>query len=52
MLQGLNLEFANFLTIAFKAGTAKENAEKALALALNNLRAHYALGINDFYTLK
>lgn len=50
LLQGLNLEFANFLTIAFKANTVKENAEKALALDPNNLRAHYARGINDFYT--
>ncbi|WP_310398087.1 hypothetical protein [Hymenobacter sp.] len=52
LLQGLNLEFANFLTMPFKAGTVKENAEKALALAPNNLRAHYARGINDFYTPK
>ncbi|MBC8084670.1 MAG: hypothetical protein H7Z21_15845, partial [Hymenobacter sp.] len=52
LLQGLNLEFANFLTIPFKAGAVKENAEKALALAPNNLRAHYARGINDYYTPK
>lgn len=52
LLQGLNLEFASFLTIAFKASTVKENAEKALALAPDNLRAHYARGINDFYTPK
>ena len=52
LLQGLNLEFANFLTIAFKAKTVKENAEKALALAPDNLRAHYARGINDHYTPK
>ena len=52
LLQGLNLEFASFLTVAFKAGTVKENAEKAVALAPNNLRAHYARGINDFYTPK
>jgi tetratricopeptide (TPR) repeat protein len=50
LLQGLNLQFANFLTIAFKAGTVKENAEKAVALAPDNLRAHYARGINDYYT--
>lgn len=50
LLQGLNLEFASFLTIPFKANTVKENAEKALTLAPNNLRAHYARGINDFYT--
>jgi hypothetical protein len=52
LLQGLNLEFASFLTIPFKAGTVKANAEKALALEPNNLRAHYARGINDFYTPK
>lgn len=52
LLQGLNLEFANFLTIAFKAGIVKENAEKAVALAPGNLRAHYARGINDYYTPK
>ncbi len=52
LLQGLNLEFASFLTVAFKAGTAKENAEKAVALGPNNLRAHYARGVNDFYTPK
>jgi tetratricopeptide (TPR) repeat protein len=50
LLQGLDLEFASFLTIPFKANTVKENAEKALALDPNNLRAHYARGINDFYT--
>lgn len=50
LLQGLNLEFASFLTIPFKANAVKENAEKALALDPNNLRAHYARGINDFYT--
>ncbi|HEX8329532.1 MAG TPA: hypothetical protein VF629_18485 [Hymenobacter sp.] len=52
LLQGLNLEFANFLTIPFKAGAVKESAEKALTMAPNNLRAHYARGINDFYTPK
>ncbi|GAA4009908.1 hypothetical protein GCM10022408_22600 [Hymenobacter fastidiosus] len=52
LLQGLNLEFASFLTVAFKAGTVKENAEKAVALAPDNLRARYARGINDYYTPK
>lgn len=52
LLQGLNLEFASFLTVAFKANTAKENAEKAVALAPDNLRAHYARGVNDFHTPK
>ncbi|MBC8081916.1 MAG: tetratricopeptide repeat protein [Hymenobacter sp.] len=52
LLQGLNLEFANFLTVAFKAATVKENAEKAVAMAPGNLRAHYARGINDYYTPK
>jgi hypothetical protein len=52
LLQGLNLEFANFLTVAFKAGAVRENAEKALALAPDNLRAHYARGICDYYTPK
>ncbi|UOG75599.1 hypothetical protein MTX78_03160 [Hymenobacter tibetensis] len=52
LLQGLNLKFASFLTVAFKAGTVKENAEKAVAMAPDNLRAHYASGINDFYTPK
>ena len=36
----------------FKAGAVKESATKALALAPNNLRAHYARGISDFYTPK
>ncbi len=52
LLQGLDLEFASFLTVAFKAATVKENAEKAVAMAPNNLRAHYARGINDYYTPK
>ncbi|HEX8426712.1 hypothetical protein [Hymenobacter sp.] len=52
LLQGLNLEFASFLTVAFKANTTKENAEKAVTLAPGNLRAHYARGVNDFYTPK
>lgn len=52
LLQGLNLEFANFLTVAFKAGAVRENAEKALSLAPDNLRAHYARGICDYYTPK
>ena len=50
LMQGLNLEFASFLTMPFKAGAVKQNAEKALALAPNNLRAHYVRGISDFYT--
>ncbi|UOQ66877.1 hypothetical protein [Hymenobacter volaticus] len=52
LLQGLNLEFASFLTVVFKANTAKDNAEKAVALAPDNLRAHYARGVNDFHTPK
>lgn len=52
LLQGLNLEFTNFLTVAFKATTVRENAEKALALAPGNLRAHYARGLTDYYTPK
>lgn len=52
LLQGLNLQYANFLTVVFKANTAKDNAEKAVALAPDNLRAHYAKGVNDFHTPK
>lgn len=52
LMQGLNLKFAGFLTVVFKATTARQNAEKAVALAPDNLRAHYARGVNDFYTPK
>lgn len=50
LLQGLNLRFANFITLPFKANTVKETAEQSLALDAKNPRAHYARGISDYYT--
>ena len=52
LLQGILLETASPVTVAFKATTVGSSARKSIELDANNLRAYLALAVYDFYTPK
>lgn len=52
LLQGVLLESASPVTVAFKATSVASSARKAIELDSNNLRAYLAMAVYDFYTPK
>ncbi len=49
MLQGFSIQFKGMRAM-FLAGQIKKNAETAIAIDAENIRAQYVYGSNDFYT--
>lgn len=49
-LQSFSVQFYKGMAAGFVSSKVKRNADKALSLNKNNLRAFYVLGSNDFYT--
>jgi tetratricopeptide (TPR) repeat protein len=52
LLGGLQLNFVNTLMLPFRASKVGKNAEKAIQMTPQNIRAYLALGIYDYYTPK
>jgi len=52
LLGGLQLNFVNALMLPFRASKVGKNAEKAIQMAPQNIRAYLALGIYDYHTPK
>lgn len=49
-LQSFSVQFYKGMAAGFVSSKVKRNADKAISLDKNNLRAFYVLGSNDFYT--
>jgi tetratricopeptide (TPR) repeat protein len=50
MLQSFSIQFVNAMAAGVVAGKAKKNAESALEMDPQNLRAHFVAGQLDYYT--
>lgn len=49
-LQSFSVQFHKGMSAGFVSSKVKRNADKAIALDANNMRAYFVLGSNDFYT--